>query len=368
MPEGNAITARAKLCLINLAHLDPPNNGGVSQLAREVTLGLLSAPVQLQCLLVVRARFLPQFRRWLGLDGSVRIIPYSRFLPLPRILKLLRPTVIVSPLFGVEPFGFARDAAHVVSIPDTLVLDHPELFSPTQLQQRRQVYERSLAATTVITLSNFSRAQLVAHFPDSKAQIEVAGLGADLALPSAAEPPTTVPYIFYPANSWKHKRHDLLLHTMQRIWRARPDLKLVLSGGRPPDVDLHALIAQNAPAGAVIDLGYGSKAQLAAAYQHAEALLFTSQYEGFGMPLLEAMQAGCPVICAPVTAIPEVAAAAALYVNSDDPDDWAAAFLEQLPPQRETLIRAGYERAASFAWMKTREQWLRAVVSAADIR
>jgi hypothetical protein len=99
-------------------------------------------------------------------------------------------------------------------------------------------------------------------------------------------------------------------------------------------------------------------------YQHAEALLFVSQYEGFGMPLLEAMQQGCPVICAPLSAIPEMVGDAAILVDSEKPDDWAEAILTTLPHRRSELIEAGHKRATAFTWAKTRSGWAEVLDSA----
>ena len=82
------------------------------------------------------------------------------------------------------------------------------------------------------------------------------------------------------------------------------------------------------------------------------------------MPLLEAMQMGCPVICAPKAAIPETAGDAVLYVHSDDPIDWAHAFLEELPHQRQSLIARGYQRAALFSAAQTRAKWMQMVLNA----
>src|SRR5664279_5430560 len=92
------------LCLVNLAHLDPPNNGGVSHLAREVAVALLSSDANLRLIFVVHARFFTQFDHWLGVPRNTRVIPYTHFLHPKLILRLVRPDVIVSPLFGVEPF------------------------------------------------------------------------------------------------------------------------------------------------------------------------------------------------------------------------------------------------------------------------
>jgi hypothetical protein len=138
-----------------------------------------------------------------------------------------------------------------------------------------------------------------------------------------------------------------------------PSLRLVLTGSPEPFTTrlLPLIQSLNLPEESVIHLGYVPDEMLAAAYQGAEALVFTSEYEGFGMPVLEAMQAGCPVICAPLTALPEIAGDAALYVDSDDPQAWAYAVLDELPRQREALIAAGYARAELFTWEKTREVW-----------
>ncbi len=143
---------------------------------------------------------------------------------------------------------------------------------------------------------------------------------------------------------------------------------VVLTGGRHTelDVDLVRLITQDGlPADRVHDLGYVTDAQMVSLYRHAEALLFTSSCEGFGMPILEAMRFGCPVICAPTTAIPEIAGDAALYVDSGDPQVWARAILAELPQQRATLIARGTERAAQFGWQQTREAYREFLVATA---
>jgi len=79
--------------------------------------------------------------------------------------------------------------------------------------------------------------------------------------------------------------------------------------------------------------------------------------------LLEAMQQGCPVICAPLGAIPEVVGEAGIYVNSEEVGDWVNAILTQLPQERVKLIEAGRERAAQFTWAKTRSGWREIVVA-----
>ncbi|MFM5947350.1 MAG: glycosyltransferase, partial [Dolichospermum sp.] len=93
--------------------------------------------------------------------------------------------------------------------------------------------------------------------------------------------------------------------------------------------------------------------ELALAYSGAVALVYPSKYEGFGMPLLEAMACGCPVITCPNASIPEVTGEAAIYVNDDDVPALANALCEvQKPNIKTALITAGLVQSKNFSWTK----------------
>ncbi|MGH1395934.1 MAG: class I SAM-dependent methyltransferase [Trichormus sp.] len=99
-----------------------------------------------------------------------------------------------------------------------------------------------------------------------------------------------------------------------------------------------------------------SDEELAVAYSGAVALVYPSKYEGFGMPIIEAMACGCPVITCPNASIPEVAGDAAIYVSDDDVDGLANALCEvQKPAIRESLITAGLAQVKKFSWSKMAE-------------
>ncbi len=96
----------------------------------------------------------------------------------------------------------------------------------------------------------------------------------------------------------------------------------------------------------------GDDEKLAGYYASAEAFVYPSVYEGFGIPLLEAMECGCPVLCGNTSSMPEVAGDAAMYFNARDTQEMAAALqkIVQSPEQRLSLISKGKERVKQFSW------------------
>ena len=128
---------------------------------------------------------------------------------------------------------------------------------------------------------------------------------------------------------------------------------LVCTGGaREAQSAIEAHIVTSGLGGQVRFLGYRPGRDLPALYRGAACLLFPSLFEGFGMPVLEAMASGCPVVCSNTTSLPEIAGDAALLVDPGDPEALAAAVHQLLtdPDLRAELIARGLERAAAFSW------------------
>jgi glycosyltransferase involved in cell wall biosynthesis len=116
-------------------------------------------------------------------------------------------------------------------------------------------------------------------------------------------------------------------------------------------------------------LGRVSDEELATAYSGAEALVFPSLYEGFGLPLIEAMACGCPVICSSAGSLGEVAGDAAILVSGRDPGELAAAMERVADPSvRQRLVAAGLERAKRFRWDETARRVREAIESVAAHR
>ena len=360
-------------CLVNLFHLDPARNGGASRVAKEFSrmLAGFAQANRLHVIFAVGWRFADEFPAWLG-NYPVDVIPCLPEAGLTPLLKALQPDILVSPLFGMAPFEHPHDfpqVPHIVSMPDiALGLVRPDLFSAEGVQQRHQLYAQLHHASRIVAVSEYSRQCLIRHVGLSPQKVVVVPLAANHVIESQAPNPDLAisqPYVFYPANAWPYKRHALLVEIMREIWKVRPEVRLVLAGWL--DAQFVASLIEHScwPGEQIINLGYiSSDSQLATLYRQAEALLFVSEYESFGMPLLEAMGNGCPVMCAPSTALPEVAGDAALYVNSVDPRDWAEAFLNELPNRRSDLVEKGFSRARMFTWERSHLGWESVLIEA----
>jgi hypothetical protein len=161
------------------------------------------------------------------------------------------------------------------------------------------------------------------------------------------------PYMFYPANFWPHKNHRMLL-TAYGIYRHRHPgraVDLVLTGAL---VDEQRLLKQAAGRMGIREnvhfLGFLPEATLDIVWQGAVFLVFPSLYEGFGIPVIEAMSLGKPVLCSNVTSLPEVAGDAALFFDPRKPEAMAAA-MERIAGDAalaETLSARGRARADVF--------------------
>jgi glycosyltransferase involved in cell wall biosynthesis len=237
---------------------------------------------------------------------------------------------------------------------------YPEFFTPADRYTRELHFPGSTRmADRVITISEFSRRSIIEHHRVPPDRVAVVYLCADeryaqsaaVARPPAAPLPER--FVFYPANPWKHKNHDVLLRALRLLREERGRrVDLVLTGfGHDSGSPVEAMAKEYDVCDQVHALGFLAVEELAYLYRRADMLVFPSLFEGFGIPLVEAMAAGCPVVAARATSIPEVAGDAAELFDPGSPAALAAAIERVLDDEawRETLRTRGFRRQREFS-------------------
>lgn len=160
-------------------------------------------------------------------------------------------------------------------------------------------------------------------------------------------------YLLYPANFWLHKNHTLLFTAFSMYRHKHPEskLKLVCTGAdSEKKSQLLSDIKQLQLSDWILMPGYLSDEELAGLLQKSKALIYPSIYEGFGMPIVEAMALGVPVLCSNVTSLPEVAGSAAIYFDPRKPAEIANAIerIETEPKLIDELIKHGKDQSEKF--------------------
>jgi glycosyltransferase involved in cell wall biosynthesis len=243
-------------------------------------------------------------------------------------------------------------------VADTLHRDWPDLLPPAEVAQRELWFRQMLArADAVACISDFVRRQLQTHFavPPEKLFVIHTAIQDRLFVeaPKSRTAPPGRPYFFYPANDWPHKNHRALLkaYADYRKRAGEGAWDLALSGHFAQADGWREQLAALGIGGRCRVLGYLDEAQFAAIFREAGALVFPSLYEGFGIPVLEAMALGVPVACSRVASLPEIAGEAALFFDPRRDGDISRS-LEQIAGDadlRRHLVAEGLKRATIFS-------------------
>lgn len=276
-------------------------------------------------------------------------------------------------LFRPYPGGHLKQfplSKQVVLIPDIQHEFFPEFFDSRSIRVRRDIFAPVLRhAGAIGTISEYARKTLV-EFPQTSCDdIFLMPPAAQVSLDDEAEEAGAEfrermdaigPFFFYPANLWSHKNHKRLLEAFE-IFRknSRHDIALVLTG-YPSGWDGFESAHAHLP---VHHLGFVSKAELRHLYRHAVALTFFSLYEGFGMPLLEAFEFDCPVICSNTTSLPEVGGNAVLSCDPTRPEEMARLMAEVAASEdiRKQMAAKGRSRLGVYTWKSSADAFMDAL-------
>jgi alpha-1,3-rhamnosyl/mannosyltransferase len=263
---------------------------------------------------------------------------------------------LVHHLNDVIPWVHARPS--VLTIHDLRSMAGGDVLGRGQAAYLRIAVPRSVrAAGVVMTPTDHVRRAVIARFAIDPARVVVVSAPVprlDPARETALEPGG--PFFLYPAITNRHKNHRLLLEAFAKVVAERPEVRLVLTGGPGnADGEVRDAIARLDLGGHVTRAGRLADPAFERLLADAVALVYPSTFEGFGLPLTEAMAAGCPVIAADATALPEVVGEAGLLVAPGDRDGWAVAMLRLLDDRalRERLITSGAARVRAFTPAET---------------
>lgn len=244
----------------------------------------------------------------------------------------------------------------------------PGFFSRTELLKRQRLYRASAErATRIIVSAEFTKECLMNRYGIAAEKIEVVYPGYGPEYQPAAETELLDvtrrkygldrPFLLYPAATWPHKNHKRLLEAVKLLRERNAfDGILVLTGiAMKSHSEIRSDICRLGLAENVKLLGYLPAADMPQLYNCARLMIFPSMFEGFGIPLVEAMACGCPVICSDVTSLPEVVGAAGILFDPLDSEEMATAIWSawnddgKLADMRER----GLERVKLFNWNDT---------------
>lgn len=248
----------------------------------------------------------------------------------------------------------------------------PDALTPLALLYRRMNYPRSARLADVIIVNSESLRDEVVRFLDvdrKKLRLIPEAVDHDLFKPGdkeAARNHVTSygidrSFVLFVSSLWRYKN----CHGLLEAWaRARNDVdgrQLVITGPRRDEryaEELDALVSRHGLQDDVVFTGGIPLEETVALYQAADVFVYPSLNETFGLPILEAMACGCPVVTSEVSAMPETAGGAALLADPEQPDSIADAILKACGPEADCLRERGLRRAGEFTWAATAEATL----------
>lgn len=276
-----------------------------------------------------------------------------------------------------NPFTSVRCSKYktplIVTFHDLQHQYYPEFFKAKEVRGRDKIYRKAAyEADRIIAVSYYTKQTLLDSYGVPSDNVDVVHLGVGSEYKKTDDKVLldkernflglTKPFIYYPAATWLHKNHINLLRAVKiLITDHQFEGDLVLTGvATSAKANLLIKIADLGIQDRVHILGYLPYDKLPVIYNLARMMVFPSLFEGFGMPALEAMACGCPVVCSNVTSLPEVAGDAADYFDPTSPEEIAAC-INKLWNNNGTLsamIDKGIKRAEQYSWEKTAQKTL----------
>lgn len=268
---------------------------------------------------------------------------------------------------GIPTITIVHDLQHIA---------YPQAFSWQEwLYRQLFFYQLTYRSTHIVCISEFTRQAMIKAFPKSKQKLQVIHHGnyrsrtvatiADVQRVLSDFDLKQNKYFLYPANNWPHKNHDTLLKAYIKYQQqSKNPLDIALTGAWLENNCLSRAEEQAYRTHPHIHfLGYVDSKILEQLWQGCYCLVFPSRYEGFGMPLVEAMYYHKPILCSQATSLPEVAGDAALYFNPNHVDDLVEKLLAITTDVElvSELIKKGQQRLTLFSPIVTAQKYIQLI-------
>ncbi len=357
---------------INLVTLSKDRFGGAEQYVKNLIWHLANSSENVELFLFLTRSYRDIFPQH---HEKIRIIILKDIKNLDRIhedIHKLRLDLWFSPLH--RSYLPNIQVPTVVTIHDLLHVSYPE-FVPGHLEENNQYYQAFAPSFDgIITVSNCSKAAIIQHLHLPEEKIHVIYHDAPLFFNRTLNDlkcgnikkkyDLSDDYALYPASFQPHKNHlNLLKAILYLKHQYHKNISLVLTGfsykGNIIFQDVIKFIKEHHLEDQVKLLGFLAPDEMPSLYNNAGFLIFPSLYEGFGIPLVEAMKSQCPIVCSNRGSIPEIVRDAAIQFNPESPEEIAQSILKVFDPQtRLKLIEKGNERGKAFSWTKTAQETL----------
>jgi glycosyltransferase involved in cell wall biosynthesis len=289
--------------------------------------------------------------------GAVRIT--KRVSPcFSRVLSWAYKPDIVHETYYSRNRTSSSSAKTVLTVHDFFEDMFPELYPKwwrKTMEHRKDILRR---ADHLICISECTRADLMRLYEVDPDRISVVHHASSLTAPIAPVAAMGEPFFLYVGHRYAIKNFHSLLAAFAESLSFKTHKLVCLGGSQITEEEQTRVKELGIPPDRIVQVGGGNDDLLSRYYASAEAFVYPSLYEGFGIPLLEAMECGCPIICSNAGSIPEVAGDAVIYFDPKDIHSISNAMLRvaQSPSERRQLIMKGKVRCKQFSWDKCAQQ------------
>ncbi len=299
---------------------------------------------------------------------------FSEQLLFPKLLACYKLDLMHFPHFNVPILYFRK---FVITIHDLILLHFPTKRASTLaplwyqfkfLAYKLVIYCAVMRSQKIIAVSQFTKNDILTQYPSAKNKLVVTYEACEKTLLKNLQAPEQIlekygiikPYLLYVGNAYPHKNLEELIAAFLIVSEKIADLKLVLVGKEDYFYGRIKAQVKKEKIASVIFPGFARDEDLSAIYKQALLYVFPSRYEGFGLPPLEAMDAGVPVVCSDSTCLPEILGDSAFFFKAKEQSAMAEAILKVAEDEklRKELIAKGHAQVKKYSWEKMAKETL----------